>query len=68
MKEYNLSIEGMHCAKCVERVTKALSGLKDAEGVSVNLAGKCAKVTADADEATVRKAVEDLGFEVREIA
>ena len=68
MKEYNLSIEGMHCAKCVERVTKALGGLKDAEEVSVNLAGKCAKVTADADEATVRKAVEDLGFEVREIA
>ncbi|MBR2780671.1 MAG: heavy-metal-associated domain-containing protein [Eubacteriaceae bacterium] len=64
MSEYTIGIEGMHCANCVKRVTAALEGLEGAKDVSVDLEGKCAKLSASAGEDSIREAVEDLGFEV----
>lgn len=42
-----LSVEGMTCASCVGRVTRALSALPGASEVSVNLASETARLTLD---------------------
>ena len=58
-----LSVPGMHCEKCVERITNVLTeaGLK----FTVSLDTKT--VTVDGDENAVKTAVseiEDIGFDV----
>lgn len=67
MKDYTIKIEGMHCEKCVARVTEALGALRCAKNVEVDLEGKCAKVSTAASAEKVKTAVEDLGFEVVEL-
>ncbi len=57
-----IKVEDMHCEKCVERITKAMTG----EGLdfAVSLADKT--VTIDGCEHCVKNALEvldDLGFE-----
>jgi len=57
-----LSVPDMHCEKCVERISKALT----AEGIAfeVSLADK----TVSVDEAKVEAAVsalDDIGFEAK---
>ncbi|MCX8012582.1 MAG: cation transporter, partial [Desulfobacterota bacterium] len=44
LNRLNLSIAGMHCASCVERVEKALSRLEGVKEVSVNLATETASI------------------------
>jgi len=66
MQKLSLSINGMSCGHCVNRVSKALSGL---DGVSVEqvevgsaqLSYDPAKVTTD----RITRAVDDIGFEAR---
>ncbi len=62
-------VEGMSCGHCSARVEKALN---DIEGVSakVDLEKKTAFVdlSADVSDETLKKAVEDAGYEVKEIA
>lgn len=57
-----IHIEGMMCAHCVAHVQKAL----DALGVKaeVSLENKCAIVQGAADDAALKKAVEDAGYTV----
>lgn len=57
-----MTIEGMMCKHCAARVEKALAAL----GVTaaVDLAAKTAAVTGEADDAALRKAVEDAGYTV----
>jgi Cu+-exporting ATPase len=54
-----LAVDGMHCASCVGRVERALSGLDGVDGVSVNLASETARLGVDGPE-RVRAAVETL--------
>jgi copper chaperone CopZ len=57
-----LKVPDMHCVKCVERITNALSAAK--LSFQVSLENKT--VTVDGDEACVKKAIEeldDLGFD-----
>lgn len=58
-----IKIEGMKCPRCAAAVEKALenAGGKD---VRVDLENKCAYVTSD-DEAAMKKAVTDAGYEVK---
>ena len=67
--EKKLIVEGMSCSHCSGRVEKALNAL---EGVSasVDLEHKTASVTLSApvDDAVLRKAVEDAGYEVSAIS
>ena len=58
-------IEGMMCQHCVSHVKKALEALDP--NVEVSLEDKCAKLAASADDAAVRKAVADAGYEVTAI-
>jgi Cu+-exporting ATPase len=63
-----LVIEGMHCASCVGRVEKALSGVDGVAEASVNLATKEARVRHDPRRANVERlcaAVRQLGFQAK---
>jgi Copper chaperone len=61
-----ISIEGMSCMHCSNRVKNALSALPGVKEVSVDLDGKCALVEADTalSDADLKGAVEDAGYEV----
>ena len=67
--EKKLIVEGMSCPHCSGRVEKALNAL---EGVSasVDLDSKTARVTLSApvEDAVLKKAVEDAGYEVSAIS
>jgi len=56
-------VDGMTCGGCSKSVTKALEGLGNGVSVSIELETK--KVTVDGleDEAAIKQAVEDAGFE-----
>ncbi|MCD8120756.1 MAG: heavy-metal-associated domain-containing protein [Clostridiales bacterium] len=64
-----IQIRGMSCEHCVNRVTKALNQVEGA-AAKVSLRGKKAVVSYDReiDDAALRKAVEDAGYEVVSIA
>ncbi|WP_235547614.1 MULTISPECIES: heavy metal translocating P-type ATPase [unclassified Nocardioides] len=63
--ESTLDIEGMTCASCVNRVTKALTKVDGVVDASVNLATESAAVTYDpraVDAAALTAAVEKAGY------
>ena len=57
-----LTIEGMHCIRCSAKVEKAIEEL----GLTahVDLEKKTCLIEGEADEAEVRAAIADKGFEV----
>ncbi|MGD1052299.1 MAG: heavy metal translocating P-type ATPase [Candidatus Dormibacteria bacterium] len=59
-----LEIEGMHCASCVARVEKALTGVPGVESASVNLATERAEVVAGrgVTSAALEAAVREAGY------
>ena len=59
-------IKGMTCGHCVQAVTAALGTVVGVTDVAVDLDTAKASVTSDQplDEATVRAAVEEAGYEV----
>lgn len=59
-----ISIEGMSCQHCVGAVTEALKAVAGVTSVNVDLASKKAVVEGTADEAALKEAVEDTGFDV----
>jgi Cu+-exporting ATPase len=68
----DIGIGGMTCASCVARVERAIAKVPGVESVSVNLATESARVTwaasqakdvAQAQEALLRRAVRDAGYE-----
>jgi Cu+-exporting ATPase len=65
LTESTLDIEGMTCASCVNRVTKALTKVDGVLDASVNLATETAAVTYDpetVDAAALTAAVERAGY------
>ena len=59
-----IKVEGMMCTHCkaaVEKACKAVPGVTD---VVVDLKGKTATVTGNADVAALKKAITDAGYEV----
>lgn len=58
-------IEGMSCNHCKNSVEKALRQLENVENVEVILGKKEAIVTGNPDDETVKKTVEELGFEYK---
>ena len=62
-----LAIEGMTCASCVGRVERALRAVPGVTGASVNLATEQATVKGAADAAALIAAIDDAGYEAREI-
>ena len=64
-----MKIEGMMCGHCTGRVEKALNAL-DGVQAEVSLEDKAAYLTIDGDvsDDTLKKAVEDEGYQVVSIA
>ncbi len=64
-----MKIEGMMCGHCTGRVEKALNALEGVQA-EVSLEDKAAYVTIDGDvsDDTLKKAVEDEGYQVVDIA
>lgn len=62
-------IEGMSCGHCSKRVEETLKAVKGVKAVNVILEEKKAEVTLKSDVANeiLKSAVEDVGFEVRDI-
>lgn len=63
----HLAVEGMTCAGCVSTVSNALNAVAGVSAASVNLATGVATVSfggSEADEATLRIAVEAAGYQV----
>jgi copper chaperone CopZ len=69
-KNYDVLVEGMHCAPCVDSVKKALSELPevDQDSVTVNLKNKKATLTFKSENPTqveaIKEAVKKAGFKV----
>jgi len=62
----NLSIEGMHCAACVRRVTDALSGVEGVEVESVEVgSAKVAFEPKQTSPGQIASAVNRIGFSAR---
>ena len=62
--EKKLNVEGMHCEKCVARVTEALEGVEGVTGATVSLEDESAVVEGHGiaqDQLT--SAVQEAGFE-----
>lgn len=59
-------VEGMSCGHCVNHVKTALEELSGVSSVSVDLASKTALVEAscEVDNADIKAAIEDAGYEV----
>ena len=66
--ELNLTVEGMHCQKCVARITDALKKIPDVKKVNIDLEKKAVAVISKAqlDLSIVKEAIEALGFKVVE--
>jgi copper chaperone len=60
------TVVGMTCGHCVNAVTEEVAQVPGVSGVDVELASGGLTVTSDAavDEAAVRAAVEEAGYEV----
>lgn len=57
-------IEGLRCNRCKENAEKAIASIEGVESVSIDLASGEAVVKGTFDEASMKKAVESLGFKV----
>ena len=62
-------VEGMSCGHCVNHVKTALEELSGVSNVSVDLNSKAAVVEAssEVDNADIKAAIEDAGYEVVDI-
>lgn len=57
------NVGGMSCNHCRQSVEKAIAALDGVNSVTVDLQSKSATVSGTVTDETVRKAIEDLGFE-----
>lgn len=57
-------IEGLRCNRCKENAEKAIASIEGVESVSIDLSSGEAVVKGTFDEASIKKAVESLGFKV----
>ena len=67
--EKNVYIEGMSCNHCKMSVEKALKGIDGVENVAVKLDDKKASITStkSINNDEIKKVIEDIGFEVKDI-
>ena len=65
-KKKIITIEGMHCNKCAEKIEKALEELSDVENVKIDLKKKIAEIFYDneVDSLLIQKTIEDLGYTI----
>lgn len=68
MKKILIEIEGMHCEGCKNRVLSAVKPFKFVDAkVDLNKKTLTASLKKDVDKSQVASAIEDCGFEVKNI-
>lgn len=63
MNELLLSVPDMSCDHCVRAISGEVSCVAGVESVDVQLATKTVRVTGSANEADVRAAIAEAGYE-----
>lgn len=65
--QVTLSVDGMHCQKCVDKVEKFVGEIDGVTLIEVDLAKKSVSVEFDtpADKEQIIEAILDSGFEVK---
>ena len=63
-----LKVKGMTCGHCAGAVSKAVEALPNVQRAVVDLSAGEVAVEGAADEAAVRQAIEDAGYEVQGLA
>lgn len=58
------SVHGMTCQHCVASVTEEVSAVAGVEAVEVDLTAKTVTVVGDVDDAAVRAAIAEAGYEI----
>jgi copper chaperone len=58
------TVRGMTCGHCVAAVTREVSAVPGVTEVSVDLASGLVSVSGAADDAAVRAAIDEAGYEV----
>jgi copper chaperone len=64
MQKYVLSVDGMSCSHCENRVKKTVGALEGVKSVDVSLKEKTVTVEADTALNQIEAAIEDLGYTV----
>ena len=64
MTEITYTVPGMSCGHCKAAVEQAVGGVEGVENVVVDLESKRVTVSGESlDDATLRNAIEDAGYE-----
>lgn len=58
-----LNVSGMACAHCSQSVVAAVKAVPGVADVAVDLSAGKVTVTGETDEAAIRQAIEDAGYE-----
>jgi copper chaperone len=58
------TVVGMTCNGCVNKVTNAVTGIDGVVDVDVDVADGTLEVTGDVDDAAIRAAVNQAGYQV----
>lgn len=64
MTELVLSVPGMQCDHCVHAITQEVGAVAGVSAVHVDLSAKTVRVLGIGDDAAVRAAIEEAGYEV----
>ena len=62
--ELLLSVPGISCDHCVRAITAEVSAVPGVESVEVGVEARTVRVSGAADEAAVRAAIDEAGYEV----
>ena len=60
----NYAVQGMTCTSCAVRVTDAINGVAGVDRTDVNLARGIVTVGGQYDDAQVRSAISEAGYQV----
>lgn len=56
-------VDGMSCGHCVQAVTNALKSIKEDADIQIDLDQKKVTISQIEDEAAIKEAIEDAGFD-----
>lgn len=64
-----IKMEGLSCTHCADRVAEVLRNIEGIKEVKVDLAGQYAvvQIEENVSDVSLREAVEEAGYEVKEI-
>jgi copper chaperone len=57
-------VVGIHCGGCATKITNAVVGVEGVLGANVEVSTGTLEVSGQADEAAIRAAVADLGYQI----